>query len=271
MRQYKLFILFIQVMIHAEFAEAGFERTAQPAAAFGRALSGIAFESESNVWLNPAVISGVSSFRTSFFYSPFPFQLPQLKNYGVLIADDIGIVKASASVTSIGFSLYRETAGLLTLAYTNVMDFSFGASLSFNHLNIANYGNAMRVGIDAGMLYSLTDKLKIGAAVTNLNGFTFGDDDDVPRIVVSGASFQVNEMIILCIDLVKDVRYKPTYRAGIELKPLEIFTIRTGIQGEPSRLFGGIGIRISSFIIDYGIGTHDDLGLTHSIGISLAP
>lgn len=271
MRQYKLFILFIQVVFFTEDVSAGFERTTQPTAAFGRALSGSGFDSESNVWLNPAALAGVSSFRTSVFYSPSPFQLPQLSNYGILIADDIGFVKASSSLTSIGFSLYRETSGLLSVAYTKVTDFSVGVSLSFNHLAITNYGSALRAGIDAGMLCTLTERLKIGAAITNLNGFTFGDDDDVPRIFVSGVSYRVTDMMILCVDLVKDVRYEPTYRAGAEFQPLDMFTIRTGIQGEPARLFGGVGIRLLPFTVEYGVGTHDDLGLTHSIGISFTP
>ncbi|MEW5800188.1 MAG: hypothetical protein AB1728_14415 [Bacteroidota bacterium] len=270
MRQYKLFILFIQVAFTSSLV-AGFERTAQPTALFARAFSGAAFASESNVWLNPAALFGIASFRSSLFYSPSPFQLPQLTNYGLLIADDIEGVKVALSLRSFGFSLYRETSGSLTAALTEIENFGVGLTLSLNHLAIQNYGNATKVGIDIGSIYTVTSELAIGLSLTNINGATFGGDDDIPRVLLAGLSYRVLENALFTIDLVKDVRYDATFRAGIEFSPHEIFIVRSGVQGEPSRLFGGIGLRITPFVIDYGTATHDDLGLTHSIGISFAP
>ncbi len=269
MRQYKLFILLIQVVVSQ--LHAGFERSAQPTALFARAFSGVAFASESNVWLNPATVSGVSSFRSTAFYSPSPFQLPQLTNYGIQIADDLGIMKGSFSLSSIGFSLYRETFGSLTAAFSGTENFSVGLTLSLYHLSVHNYGNASKIGVDIGSIYTVTQEFNIGASITNINGASFGEDDDIPRILIAGLSYHFLENAQLNVDIVKDVRYEATFRAGIEFSPHEIFILRSGVQGEPSRLFGGIGIRIFPFIVDYGAATHDDLGLTHSIGITFVP
>lgn len=270
MRQYKLFILLIQVGASGSL-HAGFERTAQPTALFARAFSGVAVASESNVWINPAALSGVSSFRSTVFYSPSPFQLPQLTNYGLLVADDIGHVKAALALSSFGYSLYRETTGSLTAAVTDIENFCAGMTLSVHHLAVHTYGNATKVGIDIGTTYTVTQELSLGCSITNINGATFGGDDDIPRVLIAGFSFSVLENSFLTFDLVKDVRYDATYRGGVEFSPHEIVVVRSGVQGEPSRLFGGIGIRIAPFTVDYGVGTHDDLGLTHSFGVSFAP
>lgn len=270
MRQYKLFILLIQVVILSFRLHAGFERTAQPTSLFARAFSGVAFPSESNVWLNPAALSGVVSFHSTLFYSPSPFQLPQLTNYGLILAEDFGSVKASLSLSSFGFSLYRETFGSFSAAYTGIEHFSAGSSLSLNYLSIQNYGTALAATIDIGLIYSLTEEFNIGASIANLNGAGFGEDD-IPRTIVAGVSYRLLDNAMATLDLVKDIRFEPTFRAGIEFSPHEIIIVRSGLQGEPSRLFGGIGIRVLPLVVEYGVATHDDLGLTHSIGISFMP
>ena len=271
MQQYKLFILFIQAVCLFQFGIAGFERTAQPTPAFARAFSGVAMQTESNIWLNPASLSSLSSFHSSIFYSPSPFQLSQLTNYGLLLADNFGVVQAGAAVSSFGFSLYRETTGSLAIANGDLNNFGVGISLSFYHLSIAEYGTASAVALDAGVIYSLNEKINIGVAINNLNGASFGGDDDVPQTILAGISYRVIGEALVNVDLVKDIRYEPTYRASVEFSPHDILTIRTGIQGEPSRLFGGVGITIAPFTVGYGIATHEDLGLTHSIGISFTP
>ncbi|MEW6062726.1 MAG: hypothetical protein AB1600_12375, partial [Bacteroidota bacterium] len=267
MRQYKLFILFIQVVFCVDHVWAGFERTALPAAVVGRGFSGVALASEQNVWLNPAALLNVTSLTSSVFYSPSPFQLPQLTNFGAQIADDIGVAKVSASFTSFGFSLYKETTGSFSIAHSDIQNFSFGATLSVYHLSISRYGTAVKGGVDIGAVYSFTEALMLGVALHNVTRSTFGNDDDIPQVMLAGVSYRVIGTMVVMFDLVKDVRYEPTYRAGAEFQPHEIVTLRTGIQGEPSRLFGGVGIHLSTVTVDYGIATHNDLGLTHSIGV----
>jgi len=271
MQQYKLFILLIQVICGWSFLCAGFERTAQPTSVFARAFSGVAMQTESNVWINPASLASLTSFRSTIFYSPSPFQLSQLTNYGLLVAKDFYVVQTGIAVSSFGFTLYRETTGSIIFANRMLDKFSFGASISLYHLSIAEYGSAASLAFDVGGIYSLTDEVNIGVAINNLNGAAFGEDDDVPQTFLAGISYHIIDDAAVNFDLVKDVRYEPTYRASVEFSPHEIMVLRAGIQGEPSRLFGGIGVTILPFTVDYGIATHADLGLTHSIGISFAP
>lgn len=139
------------------------------------------------------------------------------------------------------------------------------------HLSIADYGTATAIAIDVGAVYSLYEGITVGISLHNLNGASFGDDDDVPHTFLAGISYYLLNNAVVNVDIVKDIRYEPTYRAGVEFSPHEIICIRTGVQGELSRLFGGIGISILPFTVDYGIATHADLGLTHSIGISFIP
>ncbi len=270
MHQYKVFIALIQVFLIVQFSSASFERTAQPTALFGRAASGSSLFNTGNVWLNPASIAQNSSFVTSLFYSPSPFQLPQLSHFGLMTIKNYDKINFAAGFSSFGFSLYRETVFSLTTATMFTESFGAGLNVHANHLSIQSYGNATTAVVDLGAIISVTDNLNIGVSLNNITRSTFGADDDIPQTFITGLSYTLLEKTAITLDIVHDVRYSTGYRAGIEFSPHEIITLRAGTQSEQSRLFGGIGINVFSFQIDYGIATHSELGLTHSIGITFS-
>ncbi len=270
MQQYKVFIALIQVFLIVQFSSASFERTAQPTALFGRAMSGSALYNTGNIWLNPATIAQNSSFATSLFYSPSPFQLPQLSSFGLTTIQNYKGVNIGAGFTSFGFSLYRETVLSLTAATLFTESFSAGMNVHVNHLSILSYGSATRAVVDLGGIISATENINIGVSINNINRSSFGADDDIPQIFISGFTYTLLEKATVAFDLVHDVRYSTGYRAGIEFSLNEIVTLRAGTQSDQSRLYGGIGFKIFSFQIDYGIATHLELGLTHSIGITFS-
>jgi hypothetical protein len=253
-----------------QISSGSFERTAQPTALFGRGMSGSALFSTSNVWLNPASIAQNSSFTTSLFYSPSPFQLPQLSYFGFSTTKQFDRINIGAGINSFGFPLYRETVFSLTAATMFTESFGAGLNIHANHLSIQSYGSATRAVIDLGAIISATEDLNFGVSLNNINRSTFGADDDIPQIFISGFSYKLLEKTTVTVDLVHDVRYSTGYRAGIEFSPLEIVTLRAGTQSEQSQLYGGFGIKVLSFQIDYGIATHTELGLTHSIGITFS-
>ncbi len=268
MHQYKVFIVLIQVFLFYQISWGSFERTAQPTALFGRAMSGSALFNTGNVWLNPASIANNSSFTTTIFYSPSPFQLPQLSHFGLSTIQNYDKMNFAVGFTSFGFPLYRETALSLTAATMFTESFGAGLNVHVNHLSIQSYGSATTAVVDLGAIFSATDNLNIGVSLNNISRSTFGKDDDIPQTYIAGFSYSLMEKSIVAVDLVHDVRYSTGYRAGVEFSPHEIITLRVGTQSEQSRLFGGIGINIFSIKIDYGIATHSELGLTHSIGIT---
>ena len=57
---------------------------------------------------------------------------------------------------------------------------------------------------------------------------------------------------------------------GVRFSPIEIINLRFGMSTEPSRYFAGVGIQYYSISVDYSVATHVELGLTHTIGISIS-
>ncbi len=270
MRQYKVFIVIIQVIINVQSMQCGFERISQPTSVFSRAYSGTGMFAPDALWLNPASLGSLSSFSSSIYYSPSPFQLPQLSNYGIVIAQQYDGCSIALGLQSFGFSLYRESAGSLCTAKMITDEFSAGMNIHLYHLTIAKYGTSLSAVLDFGAIYSITEQWNIGFAMHNVTASSFGVDDDIPQSLMTGISYRLDDQVVVNLDLVKDIRYELTYRAGMEFAPLEVITLRAGTDGVSGRLFGGIGIHINSILINYGVSAHPELGLTHSIGTTFS-
>lgn len=269
MRQYKIIALVIQVILLAQTNYCGFERTAQPAAVIGRGLSGSALLQFENLWINPVSVIAAASFRSSIFYTPSQFQLPQLSNYGLISGTSFGAMSVAVGLQSFGFSLYRETDGFLALGSMIGEDAGVGFNFHLYHLSIMNYGSSVSGVIDLGVLYRITDAVSVAAVIHNLSGADFGTDDDIPRTMVAGISLTVAPLAVVNADVVKEMRYSPTIRVGTDVQLHDHFTVRAGVTSGTSRLFGGFSVSILPLRMDYGFSSHADLGPTHSIGISI--
>jgi len=268
MRQYKRFIFFIQVLLVVQPVLSGFERNSQPTSSFSVAFSGVGLFLADNLWINPASIGKVSSLQSSLFYSPSPFHLEQLSNYGLMSSYSNTFVNLSFGIQSFGFSLYRESLVSLGAAKMVIDELSVGLNAQLYHLSIERYGSSSTGVIDIGAIYVATDHINVGLAIQNITGSTFGADDDIPQVVTTGLSYTVGEVSTVNFDLVKDIRYQAFYRVGMTLTPIEIVSLSVGSDGSSSKLFAGLGILIAPFKINYGIATHAELGLIHSVGIT---
>lgn len=160
---------------------------------------------------------------------------------------------------------------MLTLSGNIYKDFVCGISTRIFHVSILHYGSAVTIGIDLGAIIQISEIVSVGISVMNVNGADVGADDDIPRSVGTGISLRPISEVTLCADIVKDLRYAEAFRVSIEMTPIETLTLSAGVQSDPSRMFGGIGISMKPFTIHYGVGTHTDLGLSHSIGITFYP
>ena len=268
MRQYKVLLILIQVILSMESAVAGFERVAQPTTVFAGAYSGVASFTSDNLWLNPASIDRQSAMQTSLFYSPSPFQLKQLSNYGAIVSGTFEGFRLAGGVQSAGFNLYKETSGTLCVSFDLSGSFSAGVSLQLYHLSIERHGTALQPAFDAGCIVQLSEMVTFGSVLRNISGTGFGKDDDIPQELCSGITIQAESWGKLSVDITKDVRYPVGYSAGFELKPFDPVSIHVGINGSNSILTAGMKIELFTISFQYGVASHQVLGLTHSFGVS---
>lgn len=220
---------------------------------------------------NPAGLSQMNWREVGIYYSPAPFGLTELANGYVAYHEPTNIGSFAIGGMSYGFELYHESK--ISLGYSFNYQNTFFAGLAFNYqtVSIKNYGSSGAFFINAGGLAYLTNSLRFGFVIQNLNRATYGkDDNQIPIIFNSGLSYSVDEDIIVNFSIEKDIEYKASLQFGIEYDIIEYLSLRTGFSNEPSRYSAGIGINYSLFSFDYAIFTHNDLGLTHQAGIIIS-
>ncbi len=217
---------------------------------------------------NPAGLAQMNWREIGIYYSPAPFGFSELANGFIAYNEPFSFGSIAAGAMTYGFELYRENRVTAGFSYNYENRFFAGVSLNYHSVSIKNYGNDGCFYIDLGGLLYLTDHLRWGFSVHNVNHATYGGyEDQVPFIFNSGASYDITDEFTLNAAVEKDIRYNASLMIGIDYDIIKYFSIRTGFSNEPSRYTAGIGIHYRFINLDYAVFTHTDLGITHQAGI----
>jgi len=226
-------------------------------------------EGAETLFHNPAGLGVMAHRELTLFYCN-PFGLREL-TYGT----GVGVLPTRMGVLALGFQsfgnrLYRESSFILSYGNLYGEDLCYGFNLRYMRLEIQGYGSDAALGVDTGLLIRLSRRIKWGFFARNLNRPIIGEKkEDIPQTYSTGLSLKPTENVLLALDLYKDVRFPVEVRFGTELKVLGSLYLRTGVGSNPSRFSTGIGISIGYLQIDYAFHTHQDLGLTHQISVTL--
>ena len=231
------------------------------------ALSDDAF----SLFNNPAGLSQINWREVGIYYSPAPFGLSELANGYIAYVEPFEFGSVAIGGMTYGFDLYRETKLLLGYSYNYENKFFAGVALNYHTFSIQNYGNTGRLYLNFGGLAYITNQIRWGFSISNLNRATVADEDDqIPMVFSTGFSYELIKTLDLNLAVEKDIRYKPSVQCGIEYNIIKYLSLRLGFQNEPARYSAGIGINYSIISLDYSFFTHQDLGLTHQAGIIIS-
>ncbi|MGQ9644722.1 MAG: type IX secretion system membrane protein PorP/SprF [Ignavibacterium sp.] len=221
-----------------------------------------------SVFNNPAGLSQLNWREIGIYYSPAPFGLSELANAYVAFVEPFNFGSVALGGMTYGFELYRETKIVAGYSYNYQNKFFAGAALNFHTLSIQNYGNDNAFYFNLGALVYLSDEFRFGFSFHNINRASFGNDDDqIPVVLNSGLSYDVLKSLSINVAIEKDIRYKTSFMFGVDYDLVEYLSLRSGFSNEPSRFSAGIGINYSFISLDYAMFTHNDLGLTHQVGL----
>lgn len=226
-------------------------------------------EGAETLFHNPAGL-GVMTHRelTLLYCNPFGLK-------GLTYGTGVGVLPTRIGVLGLGFQsfgnrLYKESSFILSYGNPYRGDLWYGFNLRYMRLEIQGYGSDGTLGIDVGLLIRLSREIKWGFLARNPNRPTLGKKkEDLPQVYSTGLSLKLSRDILLALELYKDVRFPLEVRFGTEFKVLKSLHLRTGVSSNPSRFSTGTGISIGHLQIDYAFYTHQDLGSTHQISLTL--
>jgi competence ComEA-like helix-hairpin-helix protein len=236
----------------------------------GGAFTGLAASSNAVFW-NTAGLGLLPYREASVFYAR-PYGLEELAyftlTYNEPLPKNFGGIGFGAR--RYGFELYNETA--FHLAYSNSVEkkFFYGIGVSHQSVSIMNYGSASTFGLDVGMLIMLTPELSIGLAGQNINRPRVGvSQEELAQTYSIGGAWRATSTLLMVCDVEKDVRFPLAVKVGMEFRPVSAISLRGGFTTEPSRFTGGVGVHYRHVDIDYAVASHQQLGITNQMSLSV--
>lgn len=228
------------------------------------ALSNDVFSAFNNI----AGLAQLNWREVGIYYSPAPFGLSELANGYIAYLEPTSFGSLSFGAMTYGFELYRESKFLFGFSNKISNKFFYGLSFNVHSVNIKNYGSDFSFYVNIGSLVYLLRNLRFGFFIENLNRATFSEDkEQIPTVIHSGFSYDILNELSINISLEKDIRYKPSFKFGVDYDLIDNLSVRTGFSNNPANYSAGIGINYSVFNLDYASFYHNDLGLTHQFGL----
>lgn len=222
--------------------------------------------------LNPA-LHAVAPGPSASFFAGQAFGLPELRVGHAHVRMPLGAVTASAGAGTFGFEAYREVLGVASVARGIGLGTSrriyVGTAVRVVHTSITDYGSAATFSADAGVWAPVLPVLAVGAYATNLTGAHVTDDEPLGRMLAIGARYEPTERVTLTTDVVKDVAFPVSVRAGLEVRPVTSLALRAGTSTQPSRISTGMGVTLGPLTAEAAAERHPTLGWSPAAGLHL--
>jgi len=175
----------------------------------------------------------------------------------------------SSGAFKFGDKLYSEQ--LLSLGYSHSLGLaSLGIRVDYIQYRAEGYDPVVGLGITAGTIADITDKLSLGGYVSNVNRPLLPDGTPMPVRMATGFACKPSEKVIVCGELEKDVGFTPTIKVGIEVTPFKKVYIRSGFNLYPGAAYAGFGFNSWRLSFDYSIAYSPSLAYTHQAGLSFS-
>ncbi|WP_228350331.1 hypothetical protein [Rhodocaloribacter litoris] len=238
------------------------------------AIGGAATALHDDAWghANPAVWA-VRPGRAVSFFAGQAFGLPELRLGAVQYVEPTRAGAFALGARTFGFEAFRETH--LDLGYAR--GFTFGTTrrlyaglrLRYYRVVIARYGSGGALGVSAGWLVRILPTLYAGFQATNLNRPKLAGREEFERTLALGLGYVADERLRVLVDVIKDVRFPLSVRAGLELAPVPALALRAGATTEPTRFTAGLGVRLGRLAADVAAEHHSVLGWSPAFSLGV--
>ncbi len=182
-------------------------------------------------------------------------------NYAGKLSNQSGL---GVSIVRFGADLYNQQK--LGISYGYKRDgVAVGVSANYFQIGQKDLPSISAPTFDFGSIVRLTKTIYLGAYILNFTQSKLANfqDERVPTILRIGTSFRPNDKLFVNLDAEKDIEKQHIIRTGLEYKAGKYIFVRTGIVSFPTSGYFGTGVQTSRFKLDYALGTHPLLGLSH--------
>ena len=241
------------------------------ARSWGLANASVARRDYSYGFVNMAALGGAQETSAfSSYSSHFGFEGVGTFAAGAImpVNEDLGV---GFTIQRFGDKLYNQSALGLAAGH-QIGCFSLGLKVNYiqNAVSAPSLSFSRHaIVFEFGGIVTLSSKLFFGAHAYNVTQSSYSGDYGrrVPTILRTGFTYQPQNNLALSVEMEKNTDQPLVFKTGLEYKAWKQLFLRTGVASRPLTSHFGAGFRARSFLIDYAVHTHMQLGLSHHLSL----
>ncbi len=217
------------------------------------------------VFNNPSALGFTDKIQLGFSYKN-NFLIKELSQYSLgfsLPIKKVGVL--GFGIDRFGYSEFSSNKFGLSYSRKFGKIFSLGAQVNLHWLHIGDiYGDKVTASGSISFLIKPIKNWIIAANVYNITAtpISFDARDRINTIFRLGTCYTIAEKLLVSIEGEASLQYDPTFKAGLEYKPIELLAIRAGINTYPMSPTFGFGINYKKILFDFAGKWHPVLGFS---------
>ncbi len=218
-----------------------------------------------SVFDNPAGCSQQTSFTAgSAYHSAFLLNEMAEQSFALLLPiNKIGVT--GLGYQQFGYSLYKEQRVCILFSRSFGTQVEAGVRLDYLSTRFGNdYGHSNAITGSAGILFRITEPIRVGVSVFNPQRAMFSKESDAryPAVMDAGISWTFRGGAELAFGMNKSSEMKEIFTAGLRYPVSKKFLLHASLSGGSDRILFGYSFRFSVFEIGMASGYHYSLGFS---------
>ena len=146
---------------------------------------------------------------------------------------------------------------------------SLGLGADIVQYHISTIGSRLTLAVQFGGIADITQKLRFGVHIFNVNQATLVKEttEPLPTVMKGGITYLPSEELSLTVEVEKDLDFEEIIKIGLEYQIIEKVFFRTGINTKPFVSTFGLGFHPSPFELDYSFASDASLGSIHEVSL----
>jgi len=203
------------------------------------------------------------------FYGQIPYGISEIKDAGVSILQHFGTGVMGVVFQSYGNTEFNRQRMNFGYALNLSNKFKASVSLGYSSTRINNgYGKAQTFWVNAGATYHIRKDWK-WAAVLELPASALKNQEELPATLCLGTTYSFGEQVALSAQVISTTDAQPSlsYSFGVEYIPVEVFSLRFGMNSFWQTWSMGVGTKFRNCSFDAAAVVHPQLGVTPQISL----
>lgn len=199
--------------------------------------------------------------------------MPELRTVAAMLNASFGAVNTAVGIRSFGFEDFRHTVFSIAAAAPFTpgthRPLYAGVALSVDHVGLRGYANRSGLDVAAGALWEMLPNLSVGLSATHLLNPVTHPSERWPLTLALGAAFRAADAVLVAFDVEKEAAFPLVFRTGIEVRPVPLLALRTGVATEPTRWSTGAEVSVGAIHAGAAAEHHEALGWTPAVAFGV--